>query len=282
METCYNFWGDCYSRVVNGTLYRGCVGDKIVGNFMSSSYTKSDCQNDENCEICRSYSCNDRVFSDKCIKCSGSDLYSACRTDPNPDTMTVMCSLRSLSSSDGCYLKISDDTYQRGCVTDLNYYDKKQCRENSDDSQQHKDDCQICNLPNCNQKIDFNSTCHQCDGEFSAQCIRGEDTIEIPCNGFSKVCATGIDANGFSHRDCISNQYTSKSPQFPNGFQKCYKNLCNYDIFPNNRTQCYHCDGIDCKYGPQENGSSILKPCLLERDICYTYIEGILHFMKLF
>lgn len=282
-QLCYNFCNVCYSRIVNGTLYRGCVGDdKVVDYHSSSSYTKSDCKKDKNCEICvGAYSCNDRLFSDTCIKCSGSGLYSDCHTDPDPDRkngiLHAMCSLQSLSSSDGCYLQISDGTYQRGCVTDLSYLDQVKCKKKSHDSQQHKADCQICNSPNCNQKNDFNITCHQCNGEFSAQCIRGEDTIEIPCNEFSKICATGIDANGFSHRDCIPNQYSSKSAQFPNGFQKCYKNLCNDDIFPKRRTQCYHCDGIDCKYGPQENETSILKPCLLERDICYTYIKSGIH-----
>lgn len=112
--------------------------------------------------------------------------------------------------------------------------------------------------------------CFECNGQENADCARGENLSEVSCNGYSKTCVTGIDAIGLTHRGCEAfNDYTSRSLQFSGGFQRCYDNLCNNEIFPSNRTQCYRCDGENCDY--VINSKRFLKPCYLLNDQCYAY-----------
>lgn len=248
----------CYTRIVNGILFRGCFGDKIVDIF-----SRHECEADPKCDICYGGRfCNENMRTvDMCINCNSSD--STCRTGPDPKTLSAVCSLR--SNSVGCYLRKTGDTYTRGCMEDLPYVDRMQCMSQSGA-------CQSCMAPNCNQKIDFNTSCYECNGTDDARCARGENLTKVSCDGYSKMCISGIDASGFTHRGCM--KYDGYNLfGFPEGFQGCFNDLCNDEVYPKDRTQCYQCEGVDCRYAPEQKGALILKPCLLVKDQCFSYIS---------
>lgn len=251
-DLCMSFDYRCYTKVTNGILERGCA-----------PFFEDVCDNERNCEVCDGGNwCNNRTFHDTCIQCSGE---YGCRHQPDPSLFTTICSLKSVENSEGCYLAKSGKTYTRGCMEDLSDVDRIQCQGQSDE-------CQRCTSPNCNQKIDFNIDCYECNGKGNTRCARSENLTQISCDGYSKTCVTGIDGNGITHRGCVPyDGYSTRSPQFPDGFQRCFSNLCNGEVFPENRTKCYQCEGVDCTYVKYQD--AILKPCYSQRDECYSYVS---------
>lgn len=172
----------------------------------------------------------------------------------------------------------------RGCVRDLNPKKQGECRNQTST-------CKTCTGKNCNKKIEFQQ-CITCDSRIQIECTRNASILDSAmCDNYLSTCITGIDAHGHTRRRC-SRQYKDEAIDFPNNkFEVCKDNLCNTGIFPENRLQCYRCDGSDdCDFMPSdpdelEKSSWYLAPCgiLSEFDQCYAYLsEGIYYFFSKF
>lgn len=93
---------------------------------------------------------------------------------------------------------------------------------------------------------------------------------------------TGIDEDGHINRRC-SEKNKDENIDFPNGmFHVCSENKCNMNIFPENRLQCYRCNGEkECNFMSADDlvTTPELVPCgiFTEFDQCFAYLgEGIM------
>lgn len=265
--------GMCYTNIMDGKVMRGCVGDELFPN--DKSIRK--CADGVKCEVCNRDFCNQKILTDTCIQCNGADQGSECRDNPNIK-MQAVCTMGQNSitnPSSGCYLGKTGGGYQRGCLQDLKSRDKKTCESQSNE-------CKTCFAPNCNQKVDFNINCYECNGEVDDGCVDGLNLKQVQCNDFSNTCVTGIDVKGFTHRRCIFNYGLAFAVPFLK-YKPCYSNLCNDKIYPENRLKCHQCQGSGCD---NLNTISTLKLCsnaFYAYDRCYTYIDkGICNFSRTF
>lgn len=264
---CESLAGMCYTNIVDGKVHRGCVGD----NMFPTENSIRKCADGIKCEVCNYEFCNQKILMDTCIQCNSADSGNECRDNPSLK-MQAICTMGQNSitnPSSGCYLGKTGGNYQRGCIQDLKPRDKKTCESQSNE-------CKVCSAPNCNQKSDFNINCYECNGNTDANCAEGENLKQISCNDFSDTCVTGIDGNGFTHRQCFRNHGLALALTFRE-YKTCHTNLCNDQIFPENRLKCFRCQGFGCdnlntaaaipKICPSLNGLNGLN------DECYTYID---------
>lgn len=268
IDTCKSGFDRCYTIIdeIDGQVHRGCVGD----NRFPDENTLQKCSDPDRCEICEDNHCNGRAISDICIKCGNSGTSPDCDGDLSTDM--GICSLKDMKQSDGCFLKVADGhTYTRGCMRDLNTDELKQCRKQSGN-------CQSCIFPNCNQKDDFTTMCYECNGRNDTNCVETvESMTQVNCEGLSKTCVTGIDADGFIRRGCYS--YDQLEINFPYGFDVCPGSLCNNRIHPVDWLSCYQCEG---KSECEDLMNLHPKKCNNLRDQCYAYLdEGTSMFIDL-
>lgn len=260
LETCASEFDKCYTILIENVIHRGCVSARDALFPDSDSLEK--CWNPSvgDCETCSGNLCNKNAIFDTCIKCNGSKS----TTDHLGEHGPVACSLKEdVKEWHGCYFNITDDTYSRGCVRDLNLKEQRACDMESSQ-------CQSCKYPNCNRKEHFSTECFECNGETDSTCARSvELASRVNCNDYSKICVTGIDANGFTHRGC--NSYDLLSSLFPIGFETCSKHLCNHQIFPADRLQCFQCEGTRECVTLKKLHSDI---CNNYMDQCYAYLEN--------
>lgn len=176
------------------------------------------------------------------------------------------------------------ERYERGCIRDLNLEKHEECRNGTSI-------CKTCIGKNCNKKKEFQK-CVICDSRYEIECTRNATKLpSVMCDNYLSTCITGIDAHGHTRRRC-SREYKDEAIDFPNNrFEVCKDNWCNIGIFPENRLQCYRCDGKDdCDFMPSdpielEKSSWQLAPCgiLSEFDQCYAYLsDGIFSFFYAF
>lgn len=259
IDTCHSEIGQCYTAFMNGDVIRGCVGDGVFPNIAS---TKAPL--DESIKLCNNDRlCNDDAIEDTCI---------VCHDDKCENAYEKACSLGEPS---GCYLSISENNkYERGCLRDLTVEKQHKCTEKGSLA------CQSCFTRNCNEKSSFDQHCHFCNGTTDASCQRGElNGINITCIGYSSVCITGIDAKGFTQRQCSLGDETDKQ-RFPNGYATCYKDYCNGGIFPEDRLRCYRCaKGRECDNPAADliNGEI----CRIHPDECFIYGKAGMNHFKL-
>lgn len=255
----------CYTKTIDGNLIRGCIGDKFVPEL-------AQCK-DGNCEACTAANtpCNDKQISDTCIQCESSDPHSKCKKYPGSER-SVFCSLNNKISS-GCYLKVNNETYKRGCVEHLRTDEKEQC---SDSDENWK--CKTCSYPNCNQRAVFELYCGKCDGSKETGCAQASTISSDFCIPFSESCVTSIDKNGHTHRGCASYEdlVSNKFPGYPNLYSMCYTKYCNRYTFPADRLRCFQCSGSDCD-------DSSAKACnSFYNESCYGYLtKGISRAIRL-
>lgn len=252
-KVCKSALGICYTSIIDGGIVRGCVGDKLFPDTESIERCYAGLQ----CSICKESKCNRIPASDTCIRCSSSDPDSACRKNPGLDLKSV-CTL-SEKFKMGCYLNVSGETYTRGCLKDLNFNDRSTCTDNSNT-------CKSCNTPNCNRKADFKMKCYHCHGNEDADCAQAHDMAEVSCNNYEKTCVTGINAFGFTQRDCVHDTYYEQ-------FERCYTDRCNGQIYPEDRNRCFQCAGeYSCENLMDGTEPVVAKACKHEHDKCYAYL----------
>lgn len=260
---CISPSGMCYTDIADGKVIRGCIGDKIFPTV--DSIRK--CADGVKCEVCNRDFCNQKVLIDTCIQCNSADNGVDCRSNPSIRNQAV-CTMGQNSITDpssGCYLGISGGTYQRGCLQDLKSRDRKTCESQSKE-------CKVCSAPNCNQKADFSISCFECNEQTDPGCVEGENLKQVPCNDFSDTCVTGIDGHGITHRRCIRNHGLALAMSFSK-YKTCHTNLCNDQIFPENRRKCYQCQGFGCEHVTQPPKVCPRVDVFYAMDRCYTYID---------
>lgn len=140
--------------------------------------------------------------------------------------------------------------------------------------------CKSCEGKDCNKKKEFQK-CIFCNSKENRECSSNTTITWLPCENYLSTCLTGIDAHGVTHRRC-SKDTEQDMQEFPhiNWIQVCLENLCNKNMFPSDRLQCYDCNGEDdCDFMENTDDSSfrmarVLKPCavLLKNDECYAYL----------
>lgn len=256
----------CYTIINDDkTVQRGCCGpDK---NF------RKKCSINENpqCGICINRlknSCNDNKLLDTCIECD-SITDPLCRNQPEQIKESV-CTVEPITDSQGCYLNSSSGEITRGCFEDLDILKTFECQRGSEH-------CQRCIGQNCNKKVNFQQKCHICNGTEDASCAEAKKNNTVLCQNYGSSCFVGIDANGFTHRGCITPKLASDGVKMFDGehfkkeFEICYDDLCNGLIMPENRFECYQCQGEKCK-----NLKETSKICniFLENDECFAYIHS--------
>lgn len=262
IKLCAIYDDQCYTFVNGSRTFRGCLNDltpDLVNECQKSA---------NNCEICSSdeqQACNNRDLSlHKCIECD-SNTNPECCDQPEVLQAGKICSLRK-NVKNGCYLKIINDTYERGCIQDLSMPNKKLCLNQSDQT------CKICVGKNCNEKRNYQS-CYVCNSKHDENCIEITNaTKSIVCDDYSSYCLTGVDEFGNTHRGCSSRS----SHDFIHGLEICTESNCNDQVFPNERLLCYQCQGnVECNF---LNSSLTQNPCTLfaHNEQCFTYFaEGI-------
>lgn len=250
---CFNEIGQCYTIIDNnGDVSRGCVGDEMVPDFQTSARKYSD-----SIKFCNNGRfCNQEMLLDTCIVCSGAECAA-----PSLE-MEKVCSFG--LAPKGCYLKINsiNNSYERGCLQRLLEKEQDECKEPGSKY------CQSCSNRNCNQKVNFNQICHFCDGTSYSNCYREVNGATTTCIGYSSICLTGNDGKGFTHRQCSQND-KEDALRFPNGYETCYTDRCNSNIFPKVRITCYRCErGSKCDHPSVELKGHM---CRAHPDECFIY-----------
>lgn len=256
LSNCRKAIGQCYTAIMDGHVYRGCVGDELFPDRKSAAnpFVPIKLCNDNRM-------CNQDTIVDTCIGCSGKQCKS-----PTLD-MERPCSLDPTHTK-GCYLKkLKGKSYERGCMQDLAEKEQEKCQKPG------SIECQSCFYRNCNQKVSVDQRCYYCNGTKETSCSEAKSqTVSITCIDYSSSCLVGIDEAGYAHRQCSSSP-EQDTLRFPKGFELCYGNLCNSQIFPKDFTKCFRCaNGRSC-----DHPSADLLPelCRIYGDSCFTYgIEG--------
>ncbi|XP_055295119.1 uncharacterized protein LOC129564893 [Sitodiplosis mosellana] len=250
---CHSKIGQCYTTLINGEVVRGCVGDAVFPNTESTGLhhdTVKLCNNDA--------LCNKKHILDTCIVCSGNN--PECKT-PNVN-MEKACSLGKPS---GCYLKKEENTLKRGCLMGLNKKERSECLERGSRV------CQSCNTPKCNRKVDFDQKCYYCNGTIDSDVnchTANPNHVEITCIGYASICVVGIDAEGYTHRQCSLNE-EEDTARFAKGYELCYGDLCNSGIYPKDRQTCFKCNGDAACNNP--SADLVGEHCPRFLDECFIY-----------
>lgn len=267
--------GKCYTKVENGKLYRGCIGDAIVPNEKSLE----SCKAIKRCNMCNETICNNRKVHDQCIQCDSSQD-SNCKSNPAIQ-MQVYCSVSFDFSwhgelhdiedhSDGCYLDISGGIYKRGCIQDLNKSKLEQCRDIKNK------ECQICTHANCNKKIDFDIECYECNEKVNSGCADATKLQKTKLCGFNDTCVTGFSEFNDNRiaRGCIEDHKDFYDLFYPFGYTKCHEKLCNNQPYSTGVLECYQCEGSNCKNVTSIKPQKCAAGLHYYNDRCYTYIKG--------
>lgn len=235
-KKCRSTEGLCYTLLLNGDILRGCIGDSILPYIDSYEFTLN------SIKLCNNNLCNKENMEDTCVVCEGDGCNDLATIQQ--DDMQRVCSFGKEPS--GCFLRINkDNSHQRGCVVDLSETEKTMCQTSISTK------CQSCFKPNCNKKLDLYQKCYFCNGTTDNNCHRlTSHHTKITCIKYGTQCLVGIDEAGFTHRGCSSNS-DEHELLFPIGYTLCDGDLCNRNLFPDNRVQCYACN-IGMFYDVQE------------------------------
>lgn len=258
---CHSKIGQCYTALINGDVVRGCVGDDVFPNIEKTGLP------DDAIQLCN----NDRL-------CNQDDIEDTCiiSSDMNPNYEIIELHKEkacSFSEPSGCYLKKTGFLSERGCLIDLADEERFGCQERGSRI------CQSCHTQNCNKKIDFDLKCFYCNGTTDENCHKTNVShIEITCIDYSSVCIVGIDVKGYTHRQCSLNEYKD-AERFAQGYELCYENHCNSNIYPENRQKCFKCNGDS--FCDHASADYLPELCLRFPDECFTfeYKEGKFHFV---
>ncbi|XP_031624689.1 prestalk protein-like isoform X2 [Contarinia nasturtii] len=263
-QICTNPNDHCYIYIGEHQISRGCVSE-------SDELFKECQQNPKKCSICTTDNCNNKnIMVETCASCDSRNN-EQCHLEPTRYANKI-CSEIQTTDRLGCYLRVNDEHYERGCVRDLDRNSVSECEKQTEN-------CKTCKAKDCNIKMEF-QRCIHCNSINNPECNIGVTSKEWQiCEGYLSTCVTGIDAHGYTHRRC-SREYHDQDIEFPNRqYMVCTQNMCNTGIFPRNRIQCYRCNGDkeNCDFMPSNLMENKLKlvPCDMfsTLDQCYTYLE---------
>lgn len=269
IKLCNEYDDSCFSFIGSHSVVRGCLNDLDWDSIVKCH------RSPEKCDICKGENgkiCNNKSFSAaKCISCD-SKKDERCRSQPELLSQKL-CGLVDAPEEDlGCYLiHNKNNRVKRGCVSDLTVQLREMCWNKSDQ-------CRICNGNNCNKKVKFQH-CYECTSKDNSSCVQSDplDAVTI-CPNYMDQCLTALDSDGFTVRKCFTNDTTEivKLEQF-SMHEVCEENECNGDIFPENRMQCFQCDGDQTCENLKINENETLKetPCKMysKYDKCFVFMD---------
>ncbi|XP_037961113.1 uncharacterized protein LOC119690180 [Teleopsis dalmanni] len=116
--------------------------------------------------------------------------------------------------------------------------------------------------------------CYTCDSAEDTECATspGQQISVEECSSDLDECVTVIVA-GITRRGCLLKLFPNK--YCPEPCDRCNYSLCNRNIFPLERLQCYQCVGAECiNVSGKKN---LMYPCPLydSTNRCYTNIIGL-------
>uniref|UniRef100_A0A1Q3EVM5 Putative conserved secreted protein n=1 Tax=Culex tarsalis TaxID=7177 RepID=A0A1Q3EVM5_CULTA len=204
----------CYMRILNGHLVRGCYKDQTQNDQVSCDI------NGGLCIKCEKSSCNN-VYWPRCHKCEEP-------TDPNcsgKQTGLVEATFCSSYAMDNfCYARVNNGLVSRGCGREY-----PACLTD-------RAGCQMCYSDGCNglAKADLQSPkCQKCQGVDDA-CIEGSSSaLNVVCSRLGDGCYTTITDNKVE-RGCLDFSGTDRIHQCSDPAD----------------TTCVSCQGANCNNQP--------------------------------
>lgn len=271
IKICNSYEDDCFSLLGLDSAERGCLSDlkqQTIEKYRLNPKKFKICTN-KFYQICNS----DKINEAKCITC---DLRKnlQCKNEPEQVSQKYCGSIDLPDEDLGCYLD-KRDGFKRGCVSDLTVQDRQICSESSSK-------CKICKGYNCNKKVNL-QYCYTCTSRDQRSCTKINPPYSyIPlsmCPNYMDKCLVAIDLDGYTVRQCIQNDNFNVSAYQTH--EKCEDNACNGKIFPEERLECYQCDG-DRSCNRLKTDLDIpleVKPCGIydKNDQCFMYMnEGMI------
>uniref|UniRef100_A0A182JHF4 DUF753 domain-containing protein n=1 Tax=Anopheles atroparvus TaxID=41427 RepID=A0A182JHF4_ANOAO len=239
------------------TIVKGCSED-----YEADTCTRGP---PDDYQVCQSPGCNDVLFPPtriRCYQCEG----AACS---DPSLQPTICEPY-VPSKDVCYSFL--DRQQKGCVGRLSDEQLVVCLKGDGT------ECQVCSSEDgCNVEPRVQQ-CTVCSSQTDPGCADSAwasttAPIRKPCP--TGGCATFIDVNGYTVKDCaVDHQLTDAScAGTPFCFVCTSGDGCNDGLrFPSDRLQCFQCSGVECV------DVTLGKPTACQRydpsDACYTYALG--------
>ncbi|XP_055375862.1 uncharacterized protein LOC129608402 [Condylostylus longicornis] len=233
----------CFTYHKNDNVIRGCYRDSGKLGLEEDFF-----------KACNGEECNNKIIPvAKCVVCGPGT------SDPNCEKNKIEVCEENISSCYSCLIK--SNNYQRGCGIPLLQNNDKNisCYE-----------CQ--NEDGCNTKP-FRK-CYNCNSKTNPNCAGHlnltNTEIEI-CQSSNASCLTTVNGYGHTERGCLSEKFNTTHKV---KVEKCFENLCNSEIFPTDRLQCFRCSGNDdCSLKQEEDWA---EPCEIyeKQDGCFEFIKN--------
>lgn len=256
-KRCENVLDSCFTHVVDGTVRRGCLKDSIQTFYLEKGIDLiGDCMDKTKCELCSGNdNCNNNdIMQETCIDC---DIKSNVNCSIAPDdSMIKECKL--VTQPMGCYIqKTAINNFKRGCISDLNESEAKNCIE-------HGPTCKSCDGDNCNLNITFQS-CHICNSSYDGgKCAISEELETKFCKNFLAECFIFVENDTVS-RGCFAEDLPE---------EECFLDnckLCQHSTDCNNKKiENEVCIGYDSR---TDKVYEEVCPLSIEPEGCYHVID---------
>lgn len=253
-KKCENVLDSCFIHVVNGTVRRGCLKDSIATFYLEKDIDLiGDCKDKSMCVLCSDKdNCNDNdILRETCIDC---DIQSNPNCSIAPErSMVKECNL--LIQPKGCYIQKSGaKNFKRGCISDLNENEAKNCIEQGST-------CKSCDGDDCNLGIKF-QTCHICNSSYDGLCTNSEEIKTKFCKNLSAECFIHIE-NDIISRGCLGEDL----PDVECFLDNC--KLCQHSTDCNNeKIETEVCIAYDSKKDTEANVHETC-PLSIQPEGCY-------------
>lgn len=286
LKKCRKYTDECIVHVANDTVIRGCLDA-----YHNSDNIEKDCKDGDICEKCsNSNGCNNKVVDGEfCIHCD-SEIDFNCKNNVNV-TMHRQCKLSVQQL--GCYLYndggkqyiiyyahndenktfcfhfSTGDIIKRGCLADIDPYEKKMCRNEGEF-------CKTCIGNDCNIKTNYQK-CRVCWSNDTLSCIRTPGSVPTKmCDNYLDECFTHV-TNDIVIRGCSSdaNQEITTDCANKDICEKCSNGEnCNNKIVDGEF--CYTCDSENDPHCHENVNISMRTQCKLGVDKlgCYLFYDG--------
>ncbi|XP_070502926.1 proprotein convertase subtilisin/kexin type 5-like [Chironomus tepperi] len=254
----------CYTRLMNGDLYRGCLED----------LNNSTCTDATNCVSCADFDkCNVINYPNNRMECL------TCNNSTDCIHPTKMSCIRHRANEACVTIFNGYQVYKKGCYADQSTTDQTVCSANNNT-------CLTCSTSNCNTnnvrpdescivcKSDINPQCAQKPHELSAErCLLpsdGECYAKISDGSTQRGCKGSLTSTDINNcrNNSISSECLISSGQGSNN-----------KLIPIKRLNCYYCDSAkDENCGKEQTNLNETLPCKSykspENCVKITYSDG--------
>ncbi|XP_058125742.1 uncharacterized protein LOC131285533 [Anopheles ziemanni] len=227
---------ECYTRVADGHLERGCLSstDELVQAKCSDS-------SDQSCIVCDQSGCNSNLWR-KCHQCQSSTSQTC--AEEQEDAESTFC--KAYNSQDKCYTKIINDQVERGCQSDAG---------SEVDLCTNAEVCDLCEEDSCNKAA-------------------GASLAHIKCQQCSSADSPDCALDGILTRNCLSTLDESVQAKCSDSSDQscivCDQSGCNSNLW----RKCHQCQSSTSQTcaEEQEDAESTFCKAYNSQDKCYTKI----------